>query len=160
MCDTTVEHRKLCALVWEKRETTQRVPYYALTLYTDRTERDYRSDSLKNAIFHQVGETREHFFGAVPVIAYGNNRERQGDFEQITSLIDAYNGLMSSRLTDKKKFVDALLVFFGMATRRSWRGRSFWMVHPWTLGRNTFRRPLTNRACRCWPMRWCGRCTR
>ena len=117
VCDTTVEHRKLCALVWEKRETTQRVPYYALTLYTDRTERDYRSDSLKNAIFHQVGETREHFFGAVPVIAYGNNRERQGDFEQITSLIDAYNGLMSSRLTDKKKFVDALLVFFGMTLR-------------------------------------------
>ena len=117
VCDTTVEHRKLCALVWEKRETTQRVPYYALTLYTDRTERDYRSDSLKNAIFHQVGETREHFFGAVPVIAYRNNRERQGDFEQITSLIDAYNGLMSSRLTDKKKFVDALLVFFGMTLR-------------------------------------------
>ena len=117
VCDTTVEHRKLCALIWEKRETTQRVPYYALTLYTDRTERDYRSDSLKNAIFHQVGETREHFFGAVPVIDYGNNRERQGDFEQITSLIDAYNGLMSSRLTDKKKFVDALLVFFGMTLR-------------------------------------------
>ena len=38
----------------------------------------------------------------------------QGDFEQILSLIDAYDGLMSSRLTDKKKFVDALLVFFGM----------------------------------------------
>ena len=72
---------------------------------------------MKNAIFHQVGETREHFFGAVPVIDYGNNRERQGDFEQITSLIDAYNGLMSSRLTDKKKFVDALLVFFGMTLR-------------------------------------------
>lgn len=55
--------------------------------------------------------------GRCPVIAYGNNRERQGDFEQITSLIDAYNGLMSSRLTDKKKFVDALLVFFGMTLR-------------------------------------------
>ena len=117
VCDTTVEHRKLCALIWEKRETTQRTPYYALTLYTDRTERDYRSDSLKNAIFHQVGETRTHFFGTVPVIAYTNNRERQGDFEQITSLIDAYNQLMSSRLTDKKQFVDALLVFFGMTLR-------------------------------------------
>lgn len=68
-------------------------------------------------MFHQVGETREHFFGGVPVIAYTNNEERQGDFEQITSLIDAYNQLMSSRLTDKKKFVDALLVFFGMTLR-------------------------------------------
>ena len=39
------------------------------------------------------------------------------DFDQITSLIDAYNQLMSSRLTDKKRFVDALLVFFGMTLR-------------------------------------------
>ena len=110
VCDATVEHNKLFALVWEKRESTDRQQYYAATLYTDRTEKDYRSDSLKNAVFHQVGETREHFFGGVPVIAYTNNEERQGDFEQITSLIDAYNQLMSSRLTDKKKFVDALLV--------------------------------------------------
>ena len=61
-----------------------------------------------------MGEVRYHWFGGVPVIAYTNNDERQGDFEQILSLIDAYDGLMSSRLTDKKKFVDALLVFFGM----------------------------------------------
>ncbi|MCD7886220.1 MAG: phage portal protein, partial [Clostridiales bacterium] len=33
------------------------------------------------------------------------------------SLIDAYDDLMSNRFTDKKKFVDALLVFFGMTLR-------------------------------------------
>ena len=32
-------------------------------------------------------------------------------------LIDNYDELMSNRLTDKKKFVDALLVFFGMTLR-------------------------------------------
>lgn len=80
VCDATVEHNKLFALVWEKRESTDRQQYYAATLYTDRTEKDYRSDSLKNAVFHQVGETREHFFGGVPVIAYTNNEERQGGF--------------------------------------------------------------------------------
>ncbi len=117
VCDATVEHNKLFALVWEKRETTQRNQYYAATLYTDRTVKEYRSDSLKNVVFHQIGETQEHFFGAVPIIAYTNNEARQGDFEQIISLIDAYNQLMSSRLTDKKKFVDALLVFFGMTLR-------------------------------------------
>jgi SPP1 family phage portal protein len=117
VCDATVEHNKLFALLWERREHTDRSQYYAVTLYTDRTVKEYRSDSLKNAVFHQVGETREHFFGAVPVIAYENNGERQGDFEQITELIDAYNQLMSSRLTDKKRFVDALLVFFGMTLR-------------------------------------------
>ena len=117
VCDSTVEHRKLFALVWEKREKTTREQYYFVTIYTDRTAKDYQSADLRNAVFHQVGETRDHFFGAVPVIAYENNLERQGDFEQITSLIDAYNQLMSSRLTDKKRFVDALLVFFGMTLR-------------------------------------------
>ena len=115
--DTTVEHGKLFALTWERRERPDRSRYYAATLYTERTVKEFRSDSLKNAVFHQTGETREHFFGAVPVIAYENNGERQGDFEQITDLIDAYNQLMSSRLTDKKRFVDALLVFFGMTLR-------------------------------------------
>jgi SPP1 family phage portal protein len=57
------------------------------------------------------------------MIAYENNSERQGDFEQIISLIDAYDQLMSSRLTDKKKFVDALLVFFGMTLREGDEGR-------------------------------------
>lgn len=117
VCDTTVEHRKLFALVWDKRERVSGNKYYAVTIYTDKTVKDYEGGDLKTATFHQVGETREHYFGAVPVIAYENNMERQGDFEQITSLIDAYDELMSSRLTDKKKFVDALLVFYGMTLR-------------------------------------------
>ncbi|MCD8050943.1 MAG: phage portal protein [Clostridiales bacterium] len=115
--DSTVEHNKLFALVWEKREKVSHEKYYFLTVYTDRTEKDYTSTDLKTAIFHQVNETREHFFGEVPVIAYENNDERQGDFEQIISLIDAYDDLMSNRFTDKKRFVDALLVFFGMSLR-------------------------------------------
>lgn len=57
------------------------------------------------------------------MILYENNGPRQGDFEQIISLIDAYNQLLSSRLTDKKKFVDALLVFFGMTLREGDEGR-------------------------------------
>lgn len=114
VCDTSVEHNKLCALVWDRRETPAGEWYYALTYYTDQTMRDYRSGDLETAVFRPCGPAREHYFGAVPVIAYENNGERQGDFEQILSLIDAYDGLMSSRITDKKKFVDALLVFFGM----------------------------------------------
>ncbi len=114
VCDTSVEHNKLFALLWDRQETPSGERYYAVTCYTDRTRRDYRSGDLETALFHPVSPAIDHYFGAVPVIAYENNAERQGDFEQIMSLIDAYDGLMSSRLTDKKKFVDALLVFFGM----------------------------------------------
>lgn len=114
VCDSTVEHNKLFAIVWEKREKPSGEWYYFATVYSDRTEKDYISGSLETSFFTQVGETREHWFGAVPVIAYLNNEQRQGDFEQVTSLIDAYEQLMSDRVTDKRKFVDSLLVFYGM----------------------------------------------
>lgn len=114
VCDTTVEHAKLFALVWDRREKITGEQYYFVTVYTDRTARDFICGNLDGESFRPVGEVRYHWFGGVPVIAYTNNDDRQGDFEQILSLIDAYDGLMSSRLTDKKKFVDALLVFFGM----------------------------------------------
>ncbi len=114
--DTTVEHAKLFALVWERRERTDGKRYYFVTVYTARTARDFvcPCGELDTGAFRPAGEARYHWFGDVPVIAYTNNDEGQGDFEQILSLIDAYDALMSSRLTDKKKFVDALLVFFGM----------------------------------------------
>lgn len=114
VCDTTVEHAKLFALVWDRREKITGEQYYFVTVYTDRTARDFICGNLDGESFRPVEEVRYHWFGGVPVIAYTNNDDRQGDFEQILSLIDAYDGLMSSRLTDKKKFVDALLVFFGM----------------------------------------------
>ncbi len=112
--DNTVEHAKLFGLIWEKRKKLSGEAYYFVTVYTDRTVRDYICTDLNGGAFVPTGEVRYHWFGAVPLIDYANNDERQGDFEQIRSLIDAYDALMSARLTDKKKFVDALLVFFGM----------------------------------------------
>lgn len=114
VCDTSVEHNKMFGLIWDKRERTNRTKYYALTVYTESTIRHFESESLQHSYFRPVGEVERHFFGGVPLIAYENNDERQGDFEQIIPLIDAYNGLMSNRFTDKQKFVDALLAFFGM----------------------------------------------
>ena len=114
VCDDSVEHHKLFALLWERRETPGGEQYYAVTVATPHTMRRYRGGNLDTALFQPVGEPMPHYFGAVPVIAYQNNTQRQGDFEQILSLIDAYDELMSSRLTDKRKFVDALLVFYGM----------------------------------------------
>ena len=62
---------------------------------------------------YQLIKALPHYFKAVPVIEYRNNEERQGDFEQAISLIDAYNLLQSDRLNDKEAFVDAILVILG-----------------------------------------------
>ena len=60
-----------------------------------------------------VNEPAPHYFGDVPIIEYYNNWDKQGDFEQVTTLIDAYNTLQSDRVNDKEQFVDSLLVIKG-----------------------------------------------
>lgn len=60
-----------------------------------------------------AGEAVPHYFGKVPLDEIYNNAERMGDFENVISLIDAYNTLQSDRVNDKEQFVKALLVITG-----------------------------------------------
>ena len=55
----------------------------------------------------------DHYKGEVPVIEYLNNKLAIGDYELQIPLIDAYNALMSDRITDKEQFIDAILVLYG-----------------------------------------------
>lgn len=55
----------------------------------------------------------DHYKGEVPVIEYLNNKLAIGDFELQIPLIDAYNALMSDRITDKEQYIDAILVLYG-----------------------------------------------
>ena len=50
----------------------------------------------------------------MPIVEYRNNEEKQGDFEQLIPLIDAYNILESDRVNDKEQFVDAFLFLTGI----------------------------------------------
>lgn len=54
-----------------------------------------------------------HYMQEVPVIEYLNNKLGIGDFELQIPLIDAYNALMSDRVTDKEQFIDAILAIYG-----------------------------------------------
>lgn len=58
-------------------------------------------------------EREEHFKGEVPIIEYLNNKLAIGDYELQIPLIDAYNALMSDRITDKEQFIDAILALYG-----------------------------------------------
>lgn len=62
----------------------------------------------------ELRDEQPHFFGNVPLIEYRNNNELQGDFEQVISLIDAYDILQSDRVNDKEQFVDAFLFLTGI----------------------------------------------
>lgn len=54
-----------------------------------------------------------HYLGEIPIIEYLNNKLAIGDFELQIPLIDAYNALMSDRITDKEQFIDAILAIYG-----------------------------------------------
>lgn len=55
----------------------------------------------------------KHYFSMVPVAIFKNNEEEIGDFEQVISLIDAYDKMESDSLNDFEYFVDAYLALYG-----------------------------------------------
>lgn len=60
-----------------------------------------------------VKKTEDHHFGGVPIIEYWNDEDERGDFQQVMTLIDAYNLLMCDRVNDKEQLVNAILVITG-----------------------------------------------
>lgn len=58
-------------------------------------------------------EEYPHYFSMVPVAIFKNNEEESGDFEQVISLIDAYDKMESDSLNDFEYFVDAYLALYG-----------------------------------------------
>ncbi|MEY8295241.1 phage portal protein [Limosilactobacillus caviae] len=113
--DDTVEHEPLFGVfVQEKKDLSGIVDGYSVTVYMPKRVVEYRTKLSTNlSEGDQIVYDSESLFSAVPLIEYRNNEERQGDFEQLISLIDAYNLLQTDRISDKEAFVDALLVTFG-----------------------------------------------
>lgn len=55
----------------------------------------------------------EHFKSRIPITEWLNNKMGLGDYELQIPLIDAYNALMSDRITDKEQFIDSILAIYG-----------------------------------------------
>lgn len=78
-------------------------------------EKMYTYENDEDSFFGmELKSCEKHYFGEIPIIEYRNNEERQGDFEQLIPLIDAYNLLESDRVNDKEQFVDAFLFLTGI----------------------------------------------
>lgn len=66
---------------------------------------EYRTEvGMEVSTDDQIVDEYDNLFNAVPLIEYRNNEERQGDFEQLISLIDAYN-LLQTGLNSVKKLL-------------------------------------------------------
>lgn len=101
------------------------VYYYARVDDTDRSRTTYIATVLTKSYKYVLNienidtpqalieQPEPHFKGEVPLIEYFNNKLAIGDFELQIPLIDAYNVLMSDRVTDKEQFIDAILAIYG-----------------------------------------------
>lgn len=113
--DDSIEQNELFAVYYYVRKddsaTTGQDSYIATVLTENyRWVFDIRQIPSQSSVLEGPDP---HFKGEVPVVEYLNNKLGLGDYELQIPLIDAYNALMSDRITDKEQFIDAVLVLYG-----------------------------------------------
>lgn len=112
--DDTIEQNELFAVYYyiQKDDTGKNTDRYIATILTQNYKwvLDIQKMPGTTAV---ISGPEPHYKGEVPVIEYLNNRLGIGDFELQIPLIDAYDALMSDRITDKEQFIDAILALYG-----------------------------------------------
>ena len=112
--DDSIEQNELFAVYYyamvDSRDKDRTV--FAATVLTENYQYVLNIDDTDEA--QPVNERPvKHFKGEIPVIEYLNNKLAIGDYELQIPLIDAYNALMSDRVTDKEQFIDSILALYG-----------------------------------------------
>lgn len=77
----------------------------------------YDSREVRHYIYNgnlTLIDSEPHYFDDVPIIEYPNNKQRRGDFEDVITLVDAYNLAQSLTMDDLEDFTDAFLVLKGL----------------------------------------------
>lgn len=112
--DDTIEENELFGVYYyiRKDDSNYNPEHYMATIVT----RNYKFE-LDIVNSDEIQATTEapiaHYLDEIPIIEYQNNKLAIGDFELQIPLIDAYNALMSDRITDKEQFIDAILAIYG-----------------------------------------------
>ena len=102
-----IEHESVFGAVRYHRVRDDGSHYTDLVIYTADSVQTWRSED--NGGFELAEGAQPHGFGRVPLIEYANNREFMSDYEDILSLQNAYNALLSDRQDDKDAFASAIL---------------------------------------------------
>lgn len=111
--DDTVDKNPLFGVHYQQRfKLDSSLNYYLINVYTEDKIYTYHAKGLSKGQM-TLFEESEHYFGAVPVVEYRNNEERQGDFEQQISQFDAYNLLQSDRINESEQRVNSILFIKG-----------------------------------------------
>ena len=107
--DKTVEQNLLAVLrYYDDYDYVEDNTYTIVDVIDNKMVRRYKLDTGLSLL-----EEYPHYFSMVPIAIFKNNEEESGDFEQVISLIDAYDKMESDSLNDFEYFVDAYLALYG-----------------------------------------------
>ncbi len=112
--DDTIEQKELFAVYYyaRKDDSDKKRTTFIATVLTAHYKYVLNIDDITGPQALMEDPT-PHYFEEVPIIEYLNNKLAIGDFELQIPLIDAYNALMSDRITDKEQFIDSILAIYG-----------------------------------------------
>jgi SPP1 family phage portal protein len=100
--DFSIEPKLVAAIRYYSKDAETEIA----EVYTDTHMRIYRF--TKDELF--LLDEQEHYYKDVPVNIYENNAERKSDFEDVITLIDAYNIAASNTIDDLQQFTDSYLM--------------------------------------------------
>lgn len=99
-------------------------PMYFVRRYKDRENNEYgeisnsqgkRSFTVTGGLRWNDEDWQPHYFVDVPATEYIENEERQGAFEPVLSIVNAYNKAVSEKANDVDYFADAYMKVLGTA---------------------------------------------
>ena len=105
--DDSIEMEPIAAIRYIGNQFSEEETIY---LYTDSEVLVY---SLDRGGKLRLKEEYSHYFDGIPVNEYANNKYRQGDFEDVISLIDLYDAAQSDTANYMQDLNDAMLKIVG-----------------------------------------------
>lgn len=103
--DNTIQNKPLFACHYGMNDDDEEVGYF----YTKETV--YQFATVSGA--YTIVEETPNVFGDIPMIEYLENEERQSIFENVKTLINAFNKALSEKANDVEYYADAYLKVLG-----------------------------------------------
>lgn len=109
---SNIKHKPMFAVsYYVKTGNVGNVPLSGINIYSAEVYEVYTDKMYFRIEDGEVVEQREHYLGAIPIVEYPANTERQGAFEIVLPLLNALNASYSDRLDSIDSFVQAFMKF-------------------------------------------------
>lgn len=112
---TAIGHSPVLSVNFFDYRDNEDMPCRRYIAYTNEIACEYLTAGANNTVtVSDMISSTYHQHGGNPIVEYRNNQWRMGDFEMVTTLLDAINLTTSNSLDDVEQVVEAILLLFGI----------------------------------------------